>query len=65
LDLIVYGAAVEFDPPHAATVTLPATAKTIRLYDPLLREAAIRTVSGAKKLTFTLADHPVIVEIVR
>jgi hypothetical protein len=55
----------EFDPPHVATVTLPATAKAIRLYDPLLRATAIRAVSGAKKLTFTVPDNPVIVEIVR
>jgi hypothetical protein len=55
----------EFDRSHPATLTLPAAAKSISVYDPLLRATAIRTVSGAKKLTFTVPDRPVIVEIVR
>jgi hypothetical protein len=49
---------------HTDTLTLSTAATQIRLFDPLTGTSAIQTVSNTGTFTFTVPDHPVIVEII-
>jgi len=48
---------------HSVTLTLPSAAGQIRLFDPLTGTSATQTASNTTRFTFTVPDHPVIVEI--
>jgi Ca2+-binding RTX toxin-like protein len=54
----------ETEAAHDVTLTLDKTAQTIRIYHPLTGESAVQTVSATGTITFTVPNHPVIVEIV-
>ena len=48
---------------HSATVTLGSAATQFTLFDPLTGTSAVQTASNVGSFTFTVPDHPVIVEI--
>lgn len=48
---------------HGATLTLGSAATQIILFDPLTGTSAVQTASNVGTFTFTVPDHPVIVEI--
>jgi hypothetical protein len=48
---------------HSVTVTLEANATQFTLFDPLTGTSAVQTASNTGSFTFTLSDHPLIVEI--
>jgi hypothetical protein len=49
---------------HDVTLTLDNVAQNIRVYHPLTGESAVYTVANTGTITFTVPNHPVIVEIV-
>jgi hypothetical protein len=55
----------EIDAPHPITVKLAAVASRISLYDPTKSSAANRTLSNARTISFTVPNHPLIVEVVK
>jgi serralysin len=48
---------------HTATLTLGSAASSITLFDPLTGTSAVQSASDTGSFTFTVPDHPVIVEI--
>jgi hypothetical protein len=46
-------------------LTLPASAQRVSIYDPMLGTTAIATQTSAGTVSFLVADHPVIAEIVQ
>jgi hypothetical protein len=48
---------------HTATLTLGSAASSITLFDPLTGTSAVQSASDTGTFTFTVPDHPVIVEI--
>lgn len=48
---------------HSATVTLGSTATKFTLFDPLTGTNAVQTAGNTPSFSFTVPDHPVIVEI--
>jgi hypothetical protein len=48
---------------HSVTVTLGSTATQLTLFDPLAGTSAVQTASNTGSFTFTLSDHPLIVEV--
>jgi hypothetical protein len=55
----------ELDAPHAITVNLATVASRISLYDPIKGTAAMRSIANTRTITFTVPNHPVIVEVVK
>lgn len=53
----------EKDAAHTVTLSLPKVARRISIYDPLARTTAISAKTNAASISFTVPDHPVIVEI--
>jgi len=53
----------EIDVAHTVTFNLPAAVQRISIYDPMLGTAAIATQTSTTSISFSVADHPVIVEI--
>jgi hypothetical protein len=53
----------ETAPAHSVTVTLGSNATEFTLFDPLAGTSAVQTASNSGSFTFTLSDHPVLVEI--
>jgi len=54
----------ENDAPHSVTLTLGEAAKTIRLHDPLTGSAPVQLEASTNSVAVSIANHPVIVEIV-
>jgi hypothetical protein len=52
------------DAAHTVTLTLPAAAAKLNLYDPMSASVAISTKLGARTFGVRIIDHPVIVEII-
>ncbi len=55
----------EYDVAHTVTLTLPAAAQRVSIYDPMAGTTAIATQSSAGTVSFLVADHPVIAEIIQ
>lgn len=55
----------EIDAPHPITVKLAAAATRVSLYDPTKSSAATRSVTNTRTITFTVPNHPLIVEVVK
>jgi hypothetical protein len=55
----------EVDAAHTVTLTLPVAAQRVSIYDPMAGTTAIATQSSAGTVSFRVADHPVIAEIVQ
>jgi hypothetical protein len=53
----------EVSPAHSVTLSLASAASSIKVYDPLSSSTAIQTYTGKSSISFTVPDHPVIVEI--
>src|SRR5262249_16623528 len=54
----------ESDAAHNVTLTLPQPAQALRIYVPLTGVSYVQAVANSTSITFTVPDHPVIVEIV-
>lgn len=53
----------ESDPAHQVTLTLGSRAQQMSLYDPLISTNATSTVRNSATITFTVPDHPVLVQV--
>lgn len=50
-------------PPVNVGLSLTSSARTLAVYDPLVGTSAVQTVSNSASLTFSLPDHPVLIQI--
>jgi hypothetical protein len=72
LDLILWQEIPSFDlkrqveisnPPATADLKLSVKAKSIRLYEPSLQEAPVRSYSESDRLSIEIPDHPLVIQI--
>jgi hypothetical protein len=69
--VVLWQDAVSWDPATASEIAVPDLpieleldgARDIAIYSPLLDEAAIRTETGAQRITLSVPDHPLVIAI--
>jgi hypothetical protein len=73
LDLIVWQEVSSFDThsqtdienePLQATLVLPANARSVVLYEPVLQAGPLRTFNGVRRIPIQIPDHPLVIQIV-